>query len=77
MSTAELKIDLINQITTLTDKAKLKELLQILKFQSEKSIYVTNDDEKVAIAEAKSQIARGAVLANEDIQKELKEWLKK
>ena len=32
MITAELKLDLINQINNITDKVRLKELLQQLKF---------------------------------------------
>lgn len=46
MSTAELKIDLINQITGIKDKVRLKELLQLIKFQEDLSVYVTDDDEK-------------------------------
>jgi len=35
MSTAELKIDLINQITEITDEVYLREILQLLSFQSD------------------------------------------
>lgn len=77
MSTAELKIDLINQIVNITDKDKLKELMQLLKFQNENSVYVTNEDEKNAVSEARAKIIRGEVLTNEDVQNEIKQWLKK
>ena len=33
MSTAELKLNLINQIAGITDKVRLKEIIQLLKFQ--------------------------------------------
>jgi hypothetical protein len=46
MSTAELQIDLINQITGITNKARLKELLQLLQFQNDEEIYATNEEEK-------------------------------
>lgn len=77
MSTAELQIDLINQISNITDKVKLKELMQLLKFQNDNSVYVTNEDEKNAVSEARAEISRGEVLTNEDVQNEIKQWLQK
>lgn len=77
MSTAELKIDLINQITNLTDKVRLTELLQLLKFQNDEAVYVTSEDEKKAIFEAQDEIANGKVLSNADVQREINEWLNK
>lgn len=77
MSTAELKIDLINQITVIKDKVRLKELLQLIKFQEDSSIYITNDEEKKEILEARNEIKNGELLSNDDVQKEIDEWLKK
>ncbi len=77
MSTAELQIDLINQIAKITDQVKLKELMQLLKFQNDSSVYVTNEEEKNAVSEARAQINRGEVLTNEHVQNEVKQWLKK
>lgn len=75
MSTAELKLDLISQIAGITDKVKLKELMQLLKFQTEESICITNEEDKSAIAEARKEVAEGKVFTNEEVQKEIKEWL--
>lgn len=77
MSTAELQLDLINQIANIKDKVKLKELMHLLKFQNDNSIYVTNEDEKNAVSEARMEIAKGEVLTNDEVQNEIKEWLKK
>ena len=77
MNTSELKIDIINQINLITDKIKLEELLQLLKFQNEKSVYITDDIEKKAIAEARNEVAEGKVQYNNDVQKEIDEWLNK
>lgn len=77
MSTAELKVDLINQITSITEDVKLKELLQLLEFQNNNSVYVTNNDEKSAIVAARVQVANGEVLTNDEVQNEITEWLKK
>jgi hypothetical protein len=77
MSTAKLKIDLINQITGITDQVKLKELLQLLKFQNDETVYVTNEDEKKAILEARNEIKNGKVSSDAEVQKEISEWLNK
>ena len=77
MSTAELQLDLINQIANIKDKVKLKELMQLLKFQNDNSIYVTNEDEKNAVSEARMEIAKGEVLTNDEVQNEIKECLLK
>lgn len=77
MSTAELKIDLINQITVIKDKVRLKELLQLIKFQEDSSVYITNDDEKKAILEARNEIKNGEFSSDDDVRKEINEWLKK
>lgn len=77
MSTAELKIDLINQITGIKDKVRLTELLQLIKFQEDLSVYVTDDDEKKAIVEARKEIQNGEVYSDAEVQKEIGEWLKK
>jgi hypothetical protein len=73
MSTAELKIDLIHQITGINEKVKLEELLELIKFQNIESIYITNDKEKQAILEAQKQISNGEIFSNEDVQAEIKE----
>ena len=75
MSTAELKLNLISQIASLTDKVKLRELMELLKFQTEESLYITSKEEKTVIAEARQEVAEGKVFTNEEVQKEIKEWL--
>lgn len=77
MSTAELKIDLINQITNITDEIRLEELVQLLNFQSDKSVYITTLDEKKAISVARKQIENGEVVSNSDFQNEISQWLSK
>ena len=77
MSTAEIKLDLISQIAGITDKVKLKELLQLLEFQNDETIYVTNEEEKKAIIEAQNQIAEGKILSDTEVQREIDEWLNK
>ena len=77
MSTAELKLNLINQIAGITDKVRLKEIMQLLKFQADESIFITNKEEKEAVKEAQNQIKNGDGISNEDVQKEITSWLEK
>jgi hypothetical protein len=77
MSTAELKLNLINQIAGITDKVRLKEIMQLLEFQADESLYITNKEEKEAVKEAKNQIKNGDGISNEDVQKEITSWLEK
>ncbi|AYN01985.1 hypothetical protein [Chryseobacterium sp. 3008163] len=69
MNTADLKIDIIKQINSITDKVRLEDLLQLLKFQTEKSVYITDEEEKNAIAEARNEIAEGKVHYSTDFKK--------
>ena len=77
MSTAELKLNLINQIAGITDKVRLKEIMQLIKFQADESLYITDKEEKEAVKEAKNQIKNGDGISNEDVQKEITSWLEK
>ena len=77
MSTAELKIDLINQITNIEDSFKLNEIRQSLTFQKEESVYVTSEEDEKAILAAKKQVTEGKYITHEQLQEEIKEWLRK
>ncbi|MBK6976081.1 MAG: hypothetical protein IPH28_02320 [Cytophagaceae bacterium] len=77
MSIAEIKIDLINQITNITDKVKLNEIKQLINFQSDNIAYITSTEEKIAISEAQKQIQDGQVLTHDEVQKDFEKWLGK
>ncbi|WP_282630912.1 hypothetical protein [Empedobacter sedimenti] len=77
MNISDLKLELILQISNLNDKMKLEEILELLKFQTESSIYEVSEDEKLAIIEAKNQILNNNVLSNNVVNEEMNEWLKK
>lgn len=77
MHTSELQINLINKITRITDEVKLRELLQLLKFQSDQAVFETPEEDKKAIAEARKQIANGETLTDEEVQKEIRRCLNK
>lgn len=75
MKSAELKLNLINKITQITDMVQLKELLQLLNFQSDDNVYYTSEEEKKAILEGRNQVKKGEILSNEDVENEIDKWL--
>ncbi len=77
MNTAELKINLINQITGIEDKSKLEEILRLLRFQLDEGPFLTTREDKRAIQEARTQITNGDFSTDDELQKEILQWLKK
>lgn len=77
MNTEELKINLINQITHLEDKARLEEIMQLIQFQAEEGIFATTVEDKKTIQEARNQIANGDFSTDDEIRKEIRQWLRK
>ncbi len=75
MSTAEIKIDLISKITAITDKAVLEELVRLLRFQDDSSVYLTDEKEKLAVKEAREENAAGKTISDFDVRKESDRWL--
>lgn len=62
MSISELQIDLINRITHITDEFKLKEILDLLKFQSDDTVFEVPEEDKIAIKDGRKQIKNGQTL---------------
>lgn len=77
MSITELKTDIIHRIAGITDKSKLEEISQFISFQSDNDIFITSEEDKKAIQEARNQIADGKFFSHEDVQNKIQEWLKK
>mgnify|MGYP003611222053 FL=1 len=77
MSISDLKLELILQISKMNDKMKLEEVLELLRFQTESSIYEISEEEKLAINKAKNEIANNNIFSNSAVNEEMNEWLKK
>ncbi len=72
MSTAELKLDLINKITKLTEVRIIEEIQKLLDFESDKGIFQLNDAQRKRILEAKDD----EILSEDDANLEIEAWLK-
>ena len=77
MSISDLKLELILQISKMNDKMKLEEVLELLKFQPESSIYEISEEEKLAINKAKNEFENNNIFSNSAVNEEMNEWLKK
>ncbi len=76
MSTAELKKKLISRIKDTDDKAVLREVERILGSDTKKSkLYKLSDEQVRAVQEAREEIKRGKFLTNEEVDKEIDQWL--
>ena len=77
MSTIELKKRVLQKIESLNEEYLLEEVLALIEFETSTSPIELSRDQKKAIEEAKGQIDRGEVYTNEEVDKEIEEWLKK
>ena len=77
MNTANLKIDLINKITQLTETNVIKEIKRVLDFELDEGIFRLNDAQKKRISGAKMEIKQKKYITESSANKEISEWLEK
>ena len=76
MKKAVLKEIITHRIAGINDKTFLSAINTILAAKSESTVYITTPEQKLAIQEGRDQIARGEFFTNEEVKKEMDEWLK-
>lgn len=77
MSTAELKLDLINKIAQLKESYIIEEINNLLDFELSENIYKTSDKQVGRIKEARAEYEAGNTLSESSANAEIEEWLKK
>lgn len=77
MSTIELKKNIISKITETEDLNLLEDVLKVLGMQTESQVFILNEEQRVAIEAGRADIRNGKFLTNEDVEKDLDEWLGK
>jgi hypothetical protein len=77
MTTANLKIDLINKITQVKDSNIIKEIQRVLDFELNEGIFKLNTLQKKRISLGKSEIRQKKTLSENAANKEISEWLDK
>jgi hypothetical protein len=77
MSTANLKIDVINKITQLKENYVIEEINRIIDFELDKGIFKITSKQRNRILEAKEEYKSGKVLSEREANKKIQEWLTK
>lgn len=77
MNKAELKIDLINRISGLTDMSVIEQVKRLLDFELSNGVYITTDEQKQAVYSAQMEIENGEFLTEEEAENEIQKWLEK
>ncbi len=71
MSTAELKLDIINRITNLKEAHIIEEIKNLLDFELDKSVYHLSVEQRKRLTEAKAD----KILTETDANSEIEKWL--
>jgi hypothetical protein len=77
MTTAHLKIDLINKITRVQDSNVIKEIKRLLDFELEEGNFKLSPLQKRRISEAKAEVRQKHILTESAANKEIEVWLGK
>lgn len=77
MNVAELKIDLITKITSISNNDLLNDIKELIKFQSDDTVFEVDEETQKSIAVSKAQIKDNQIMTNESLQSEIKQWLEK
>ncbi|MDD2798559.1 MAG: hypothetical protein PHV20_08210 [Bacteroidales bacterium] len=75
MSTAELKIDLINRIANTDEPSIIEELCKLLDFELSKEPYNLSPQQQQRVSEAKSEYIAGNVLSEQQADDSIDQWL--
>jgi len=71
MSTAELKLDIINTITNLKESYIIEEIKKLLDFELDETIYNVSEEQRKRLIEAKSD----KILSESEANNEIEKWL--
>jgi hypothetical protein len=78
MSTAELKVKLIKEISESDDEQLLKDVYRLIELEKDDPLpYKLSDEQLSAVKEAQKQIKAGKFLTDDEANKEIGEWLEK
>jgi hypothetical protein len=76
MRTVEIRKKLIEEINLSSNKNLLKEMYNFLNHDNEADLYKLSNAQKAAIEEGRDQIKNGQFLTNEQVNRDIEEWLK-
>ena len=75
MTTAEIKIDLINRISNTKESHIIEELRKLLDFELSNEAYQLNPQQLQRLSEAKAEYLSGNVLSEQQADEAIEQWL--
>ncbi|MBS1573344.1 MAG: hypothetical protein KF825_10320 [Ferruginibacter sp.] len=77
MSSANLKIDVINKITQIKETNIIKEIKRVLDFELDEGVFQLSNAQKKRVSEAKQEVKQKKYITGLAANKEINEWLGK
>ncbi len=75
MSVAEIKSNIINEISSINDLKKLEDLTEFLGINmSKKDVYVFSPEQRIRIEKALNQVENGECISDEEAEKQIQKW---
>ncbi len=75
MSVAEIKSNIINEISSINDLKKLEDLTEFLGINmSKKEVYVFSPEQRIRIEKALKQVENGEYISDEEAEKQIQKW---
>ena len=75
MSTAEIKLDLINKISEMKEIGIIKEIKKLIDFELNEDVFELNQLQIDRIAEAKEEYSSGKILSEKQANADIEKWL--
>jgi transcription elongation factor len=75
MSTLELREHIIEKLSHIDDDSFLNAIKTIIDSKVEDDVYLVSDFQKKRIVFGREQLKKGKTIPNEDLQKEIDQWL--
>jgi hypothetical protein len=75
MSVAEIKSNIINEISSTEDLLKLEQITEILGIKmSKQEVYIFSPERRIRIEKALQQIENGECISDEEAEKQIQKW---
>ena len=75
MRTIELRKHIIKKLSLIDDDSFLKAIKTIIESKVNEGVYQLSDFQKKRIESARNQLKKGQTISNDDLQKEVDQWL--
>lgn len=75
MSSAELKLNIINQIANLKNIAVIEQIQRLLDFELQEDTYKLSEEQEQRVFEAREEYSKGKILSDKQANSEIDKWL--